>query len=178
MTSFIPLARAFADLRVRYVLIGVAGANMHAHAGGVVFTTQDRDLLLPPNPENLVLAWQACEACGLELLASGQPLDRPRDLWLAERVVWRSALTKAVGPEGLHVDLTLVMAGFTFDEVWREQVTFDLDGVAVPVARLMHIVTSKAAVGRPKDHLFLATHADALKQLLGPDDAGTVPPVP
>jgi len=33
----------------------------------------------------------------------------------------------------------------------------------------MHIVASNAATGRDKDRLFLATHADALKQLLAPD---------
>jgi len=36
----------------------------------------------------------------------------------------------------------------------------------VPVARLRHIVESKAAAGRPKDRLFLATHEEALRDLL------------
>jgi hypothetical protein len=36
----------------------------------------------------------------------------------------------------------------------------------VPVARLLHIVTSKHAAGRDKDRLFLATHREALEQLL------------
>lgn len=169
MTSFAPLARALLDLRVRYLLIGVSGANLHAHSAGVVFTTQDRDVFLPPDAPNLLLAWQACEACGLELSASGEPLDRPRDLTLAERVVQRSALTTARDGEELQVDLTLVMAGFSFDETWRERVTFKLAGVEVPVARLRHIVVSKGAAGRDKDRLFLATHAEALKQLLGQD---------
>jgi hypothetical protein len=41
-----------------------------------------------------------------------------------------------------------------------------VDGVEIPVARLLHIVESKGAAGRDKDRLFLATHRDALQQLL------------
>jgi hypothetical protein len=36
---------------------------------------------------------------------------------------------------------------------------------ADPRARLRHIVESKAAAGRDKDRLFLATHEEALRQL-------------
>jgi hypothetical protein len=46
-----------------------------------------------------------------------------------------------------------------------------VEGVRVPTARLLHIVESKQAAGRPKDLLFLTTHRDALEQLLKkPDD--------
>ena len=45
-----------------------------------------------------------------------------------------------------------------------------LDGVEVPVARLSHVVRSKAAVGRPKDLLLLATHEEALRDLLKRED--------
>lgn len=168
MTVFAPLARALAERDVRYVLIGVWGANFHAHSGGVVFSTQDWDLFLPPDARNLVEAWNACAACGLDLRSGRQSLDQPRDLWLAERVVERRALTQAAG-EDLQVDLTLVMAGFEFDEVWNARTTFVVEGVDVQVARLRHIVDSKAAVGRDKDRLFLATHEENLRQLLGPE---------
>ncbi|HEY5618296.1 MAG TPA: hypothetical protein VIK60_10140 [Vicinamibacterales bacterium] len=40
------------------------------------------------------------------------------------------------------------------------------DPFAPLAARLLHIVTSKQAAGRLKDQLFLATHQDALEQLL------------
>jgi hypothetical protein len=165
MTSFAPLARALGERGVRWVLIGVWGANLHAHGAGVVFTTQDRDVLLPPDAPNLLRAWQACEAAGLEIRAAGGP----RDLALAEQVVLRSASTWATDGAELQVDLSLSMAGFAFDAVWRERVTFALEDVEIPVARLAHIVASKAAAGRAKDRLFLATHAEALKELLGPE---------
>jgi hypothetical protein len=66
----------------------------------------------------------------------------------------------------LRVDLSLVMAGFDFDTAWRARREFVVDGVAIPVASIEHIVESKARAGRPKDRLFLATYEDALRQLL------------
>jgi hypothetical protein len=56
--------------------------------------------------------------------------------------------------------------GFDFDAVWRERRAFRVEDVAVPVARLTHIITSKHAAGRDKDRLFLATHREALEELL------------
>jgi hypothetical protein len=51
-----------------------------------------------------------------------------------------------------------------------ERRIFSLDGLDVPTARLTHIIESEQAAGRPKDQLFLATHQDALEQLLKKPD--------
>lgn len=166
MDPVVPLLRALNQRNVRYVAIGVGGVNLWAHSGGVVFKTDDRDLFLPPDADNLVQAWTACDDAGLELWLTDEPLDRPRDRWLAEQIVARRALTRATGPNELLVDLTLVMKGFEFETVWNERHVFRVEGVEIPTARLLHIVTSKQAAGRQKDQLFLATHKDALEQLL------------
>jgi hypothetical protein len=60
--------------------------------------------------------------------------------------------------------------GFDFETVWAERRSFILEGVDLPTARLTHIVRSKHLAGRPKDRLFLATHRDALEQLLKQSD--------
>jgi hypothetical protein len=164
------LARALHARAVRFVLIGVSGANYYAPSGQAAFVTQDHDLLLPPDPDNLVRAWAACGDAELELWLMDEPLDVPRDRWLAERVVERRALTRATGPDNFLVDLTLVMMGYDFEAVWSERREFVVEGVVMPVARLQHIVTSKHATGRDKDRLFLATHRDALEQLLKKPD--------
>jgi hypothetical protein len=52
-----------------------------------------------------------------------------------------------------------------------ERREFRIDGVPVPTARLLHIIESKQATGRDKDKLFLATHFDALQQLLKKPDS-------
>jgi len=161
------LARTLNERTVRYIVIGVGGVNYYALSGSTVFMTADRDLLLPLEGVNVAKAWSACEAAGLELWSGDEPLDRPRDHSLAERVVASRALVRATDGRGLDIDLSLVMAGFDFETVWRERRLFEAGGVQIPVARLAHIVQSKAAAGRPKDRLFLATHEEALRQLLG-----------
>ena len=130
-----------------------------------MFTTHDRDLFLPLDPDNLLRAWTACDAIALSLSVGNEPLDTPRDRWLAERIVAARSMVRAADAHGLEVDLCLAMAGFDFGTVWSERRIFLVEGLEVPVARLEHIVRSKAAIGRPKDRLFLATHADALRQI-------------
>lgn len=166
MDPLAPLARALQEQSVRFVLIGVAGANYYAHGGATVFTTKDLDLFMPPDPDNLVRCWTASEMIGLDLWSGDEPLDRPRDRWLAERVISRRAAVNVTDRAELVVDLTLVMAGFDFETVWNERRTFVVDAVEIPVARLLHIVQSKHSVGRDKDRLFLATHREALEDLL------------
>ena len=166
MDEFAALVRVLLERDVRFVVIGVWGANFYASAAGAVFTTHDRDLFLPSDADNLMCAWDACEMAGLALWSGDEPLDTPHDRLIADAVVARRALTRA-SRDALHVDLTLVMGGFDFDHVWNERRQFVVESVEIPVARLAHIVESKAAAGREKDRLFLATHAEALRQLLG-----------
>ena len=165
-----PLARGLAAKSVRYVLIGVSGANLYAPSGGSRFMTEDYDLFLPLDADNLAQAWTVCEDMGLELWLGDEPLDRPRDRWLAGRMIERRALTRVTGPGEVQVDLTLVMKGFDFDTVWNDRRDFLIEGAEVSTARLLHIVQSKYAVGRDKDRLFLATHREALEQLLKRED--------
>lgn len=163
------LAAALNRAAVRYVTIGVSGANLWAGSGHTIFATRDHDLFLPPDPENLIRAWAAADARGLDLRCGDEPLDRPRDRFLAHRIVERRALVRATDGQGFDVDFTLVMAGFDFEPVYTQRRTFLVDGVPVPVARLRDIVASKAAAGREKDRLFLAAHAEALRALIDED---------
>lgn len=165
------LAAALNHAAVRYVTIGVSGANLWARSGHTIFATRDHDLFLPLDAENALRAWAAADARGLDLLSGDEPLDRPRDRFLADRIVERRALVRATDGQGFDVDFTLVMAGFDFEPVYAERRTFLVDGVPIPVARLRDIVSSKAAAGREKDRLFLAVHAEALRSLM--DEDGT-----
>ena len=169
MDAFARLVRSLERAGVRFVLIGLAGANYYARSGATLFVTEDRDLLLPLDPVNALAAWGVCEAMGLELRCGREPLDRPRDRFLAERVVANRALVRATDGAGLDVDLSLVMAGFDFETVWAERRVFRVGTVDIPVARLGHIIESKRRVGREKDRMFLATHAEAIRDLTESD---------
>lgn len=89
MDPLVPLARSLWAADVRFVLIGVAGANYYSPAGSASFPTKDRDLFLPPDPENLGRCWSVCETAGLQLWIGNETLDRPRDRRLADLVVGR-----------------------------------------------------------------------------------------
>jgi predicted nucleotidyltransferase len=167
---FALLGVALNEAGVRFVTIGVAGANLWARSGHTIFTTRDYDLFLPPDPENALRAWQAANAAGLDLFCGDDPLDRPRDRFLAERIVERRSLVRATDGAGFDVDFTLVMAGFAFEDVFARRRTFEVEGVPIGVALLRDIVASKAAAGREKDRLFLAAHAEALKSLIEEGD--------
>ncbi len=164
--QFTELVKSLAERNIRFVMIGVWGANYYAQHGGHIFATDDRDFFFPPDPNNLVNAWSASSELGYELWSGNEPLGEPLDLWLAERVVSNRANTTAIHPAGIIIDFTLVMAGFEFDDVWSKRKIFRIDDVDVPVARLSHIVESKAKADRLKDRLFLATWEEALRHLL------------
>ncbi len=169
MDPFLKLLVGLGEAEARFVLIGVWAANYYAKAGSTLFGTLDRDLFLPLDPANLLSVWRTCQALGLRLWAADEPLGEPLDVDLARRVTRHRALTRAFDDEGLQVDLSLVMAGYQFQEVWDQRRIFRVQAVEVPVARLAHIVASKAKASRPKDRLFLETHAQALRELRDED---------
>lgn len=103
-------------------------------------------------------------------------MDDPREDQLARAVVDRRALTRVSDGAKLDVDLSLVMTGFTFEQVYSVCRAFVVGSVEIPVAKLSHILESKAKAGRAKDRLFLATHADALRRLLADDAKPTCGP--
>ena len=170
MDPFASLAGALSAAGVRYLVIGVWGANYYASSGTAMFTTLDRDFFVPADPGNLLEAWRVCEAKGFGLFAGSEPLDFPRDAALARAVVERRSLTRASDGAGTDVDFSPVMSGFDFEEVWLARRMFEVEGIAIPVARLAHIVESKARTGREKDRLFLAAHREALEHLLSNDE--------
>jgi hypothetical protein len=164
MNPFATVAHALRQDGVHFVVTGVFGANYFA--GGTLFMTQDQDLFLPLDAANLLRAWRCCERLGLEMDANGEPLDQPRDLQLASAIVRNSALTTARDGQLLCIDLSLVMTGLTFDEVWQRRRVFQQPGGDIHVASLKDIVAAKVAANRPKDRMFLATHAAEIKHLL------------
>ena len=67
MDAFVRLMSALSREPARFVLVGVAGVNYYAISGATLFTTKDRDLFLPPDPENLPTVWRTIESQGLQL---------------------------------------------------------------------------------------------------------------
>ena len=60
---------------------------------------------------------------------------------------------RAISHTAPTVDLTSVVTAFDFESVWQERRTFLVEGVELSVARLSHIIRSKAATNRGKGRL-------------------------
>jgi hypothetical protein len=67
----------------------------------------------------------------------------------------------------MRLDLSLVMGSYEFADVASRRRVLVVDGVPTPVASLVDILEAKRIANRPKDRLFLATHAAELRRLVG-----------
>jgi len=129
----------------RYVLIG--GFAMQCH--GFARPTQDIDLLVAPDPDNVRKVTEA-----LGILADGAAREvEPDDL--ARYSVVRVA-------DEVVVDLLGSACGVSFDEVAKNAEVFDILGVPVPVARARDLWRLKQTI-RPKD----AMDREFLERLIG-----------
>lgn len=160
------LFEALVDRDVRYLVIGVGGVNLHLKRTRAPLLTKDLDLFLPLDPQNLLRAWEACELAGWTLWSGGEPLDQPRDLLVATRVVQGRALTTAFVEGELPTDLTFVMGSFDFEDVWLRRTEKYEEYVQVELARLADILAAKTLADRPKDRSFLAQNRALLDDLL------------
>jgi hypothetical protein len=70
MTTFVDACRALIRDGVRFVVIGVWGANYYARSVGTTLATRDLDAFLPLDAHNLVLAWKACKSVGCSFHAA------------------------------------------------------------------------------------------------------------
>jgi|GEM_PF-1848573 len=158
---------ALASARVRYVVIGVGGADLHARRKKKEpFQTLDLDLFLPRDAANLVRAWGACERAGWTLWVGREPLDQPHDELIARNVVEQRARTIARVDGALPTDLTLVMGALDFEDVWLRRTDMYEEGEPVELARLADIVAAKEQANREKDHRFIAENRAVLDELL------------
>lgn len=162
--------------QVRYLVIGVAGADLHARRIQARFQTKDLDLFLPLDADNLLACWRACEAAGMSLWCNREPLDMPRDLWLARRAVSTRSLTTAQAPDVEPTDLTLVMGSLDFEDVWLRRGPGTVDREFVDLARMSDIVASKREANRPKDVEFLTRHGSVIERILATEDPPDVLP--
>lgn len=67
-----------------------------------------------------------------------------------------------LGRSPLRIDLLTSIDGVKFEEVERECITFELDGLKIPVISAELLLVNKLASGRPKD----LADADELKKIL------------
>lgn len=134
---------------VRYVLIGGLAATLH----GSTLRTGDADICPARGTDNLERLAAALGELDPRLRAADAPegVGFPCDAAFFSRVELCN-LTTVYG----DLDVSFRPSGTEgFDDLERHIVTYDLDGLTVPVASLDDVIRSKRAANRAKDRAAL-----------------------
>lgn len=130
---------------VDYVLIGGLAATLH----GSTLRTGDADICPARDPDNLVRLAAALTELGARLRSADAPdgVPFPCDATFLSRVALINFTTRSG-----DLDVSFEPAGTQgYDDLRRHVVTYDLEGLVVPVASIDDIVRSKRAANRAKD---------------------------
>ena len=143
----ISLLAAFAAAKVEYAVVGGVAVNAH----GYVRATNDLDIFIRPTEENARAAFDA-------LLAVGAPLEglEPGDLLDDEENL-------RFGPEEDHIDILASIGEMPFEQVWRNRIETEVEGLSIPFISKQDLIENKRQVGRLRDL------ADAEELALIPD---------
>ena len=134
-TNQISLLAAFVAAKVEFAVVGGVAVNIH----GYMRATNDLDLFIRPTQENARAAFDA-------LLALGFPLEglQPDDLLDDEDNL-------RFGPPEDHIDILASIGEMPFDQVWRNRVETDVEGLSIPFISKSDLIDSKRQVGRLRD---------------------------
>jgi len=134
-TRQISLLAAFLAGRVEYAVVGGVAVNAH----GYVRATNDLDIFIRPTEENARAAYNALVAHGV----SFKGLE-PSDLLDDEENV-------RFGTAEDHVDILASIGEMSFDQVWRNRVEIEVNGVSIPFICRADLIENKLQVGRLRD---------------------------
>ena len=128
----ISLLAAFAAAKVEFAVVGGVAVNMH----GYVRATNDLDIFIRPTEENAHAAFQALLALGvpLEGLLPGDLLDDEENL--------------RFGPEEDHIDVLASIGEMSFEQVWRNRIVAEIEGLSIPFISKPDLIENKLQVGR------------------------------
>ncbi len=143
----ISLLAAFAAAKVEFAVVGGVAVNAH----GYLRATNDLDIFIRPTEENAHAAFNALQSLGV-------PLDglKPTDLLDDEENL-------RFGPAEDHIDILPSIGEMPFDQVWRNRIMTEVEGIVVPFISKSDLIENKRQVGRLRDL------ADAEELALIPD---------
>ena len=147
--DFLSLFALLNAQRVRYVLVGGLAVLLH----GIDRITADIDLALDLSAESVNEAVSALQGAGLRPML---PVDARQLADPAVRKVWREERGMQVfsfwDPTHSRPSIDIfVESPIAFAELWRDAVEVLLDGVALRVASIPHLIALKRIAGRPQD---------------------------
>lgn len=129
---------ALANAGARYLVVGAHAMAVH----GVPRGTQDIDIWIGPDHDNVNRVWQA-------LAAFGAPL---RDLGITLADLRRPETVIQLGLPPNRIDLMTSISGVPdFEAAWRDRVEHPVRGSPIPFLGRAALIQSKRAAGRHKD---------------------------
>jgi len=128
----VSLFAAFLAAGVEYAVVGGVAVNAH----GFVRNTRDLDVFFRPTEEMARAVFVALKALGAPL----EGMD-PTDL-LSEDAHYQ------LNTEHGHIDLLCSIGEMSFDQVWRNRVDAEVDGVVVHFIGKEDLIENKRQVGR------------------------------
>ena len=141
--------KALADAEVDYVVVGGFAVIMHGH----LRATADLDLVIGLDGDNCHRGLDALHSIGFRprlavAMSDFADPDKRAD-WIENRNMLVFQLWDPANAER-SVDI-FVREPFDFDLMRSEAVNMDLDGVAIPVASIRHLIAMKSDAGRSRD---------------------------
>lgn len=122
----------------RYLVVGAHAMAVH----GVPRGTQDIDVWIAPDGDNVDRVWRALVAFGAPLHDLGVTLD---DLRRPDTVI-------QLGLPPNRIDLMTSLSGVAdFESAWRERIEHPVRGSSIPFLGRAALIQSKRAAGRHKD---------------------------
>ncbi len=144
---------------VGYVVIGMSGINYYALKASETFSTQDFDIFIKPTISNVKKVISIFERLNYSLVSSERSVKEAD----VRNIVKNKNTILATDPYGIVFKLLLVVSGYTFDQMRRDAVVFNIKNVPIKVAKLSKLLMSKKIAGREKDRLFLKRYEILLK---------------
>ena len=133
--DFLDLLRAFADHRVRFLIVGAYALGVH----GRPRATGDLDVWVDASPENAVRVLSA-------LKQFGAPLSQ-----VAAEDFSRPGIVFQMGLPPCRVDILTELSGLTFADAWSSRTQAPFGPLTVDVIGRDAFIKNKRAAGRAKD---------------------------
>lgn len=149
---------------VEYVVIGGFAVELFEVP---VPPTRDIDITPAPGTKNVSRLSDALNELGARLRIEGSPEGLAIPGGIAPALIEQMKMLNLVTEAG-PLDVTFEPAGTDgFDDLRRNRVLFDVEGLQIAVAHLADVARSKEAAGRAKDLLVLPAIREHLRRMSG-----------
>ena len=122
---------------VQFMLVGGYAVNYH----GYNRTTGDMDIWLKPDNDNKIKLIKALEKNDVDV----------EDLLVIKELDFSETLVFSAWESPYKIDFLTKVSGVAYDEADREKIVTEIEGLAMPIINLNHLVLTKFGTGRLQD---------------------------